>query len=170
MRGTNLRTFRNDIDGEIDIRLLYDQSLQDSIDSLRNLTVFRNEEQNVTLDMVADVSILPRMSQIRRNARQTSLGIGANLEDDLTIDEAKERIENVMQNIELPNGYSWSLQGGFQRQDEDESIMMTNMILALIMIYIVMAALFESLLLPTAVLTSLIFSFTGIFWAFLVKR
>lgn len=168
LRGTNLRTFRNDIDGEIDIRLLYDQSLQDSIDSLRNLTVFRNEEQNVTLDMVADVSILPRMSQIRRNARQTSLGIGANLEDDLTIDEAKERIENVMQNIELPNGYSWSLQGGFQRQDEDESIMMTNMILALIMIYIVMAALFESLLLPTAVLTSLIFSFTGIFWAFLV--
>lgn len=168
LRGTNLRTFRNDVDGEIDIRLLYDESLQDSIDSLRNLTVFRNDVQNVTLDMVADVNILPRMSQIRRNARQTSLGIGANLEEDLTIDEAKERIENVMQNVELPNGYSWSLQGGFQRQDEDESIMMTNMILALIMIYIVMAALFESLLLPTAVLTSLIFSFTGVFWAFLV--
>jgi multidrug efflux pump subunit AcrB len=96
------------------------------------------------------------------------LSIGGNLEADITVDEARERIELIMQNIELPAGYSWSLEGSFQRQDEDEAIMLTNMVLAIIMIYIVMAALFESLLLPTAVLTSLIFSFTGVFWAFLI--
>jgi HAE1 family hydrophobic/amphiphilic exporter-1 len=42
------------------------------------------------------------------------------------------------------------------------------MILAICMIYVVMAALFESLLLPTAVITSLLFSITGVFWAFFV--
>ena len=36
------------------------------------------------------------------------------------------------------------------------------------MIYVVMAALFESLILPTSVITSLLFSFTGVFWAFMV--
>jgi len=165
LRGSNLRTFRNDAQGEINIRLLYDESLQSSVEKLRNLTVFRDANQNVTLDMLADLSIAPRMSQIQRSARQTALGIGANLENELSIEEAQERIESIMQNIELPSGYTWSLEGSFQRQDEDESIMITNMILALIMIYIVMAALFESLLLPTSVLTSLLFSFTGVFWA-----
>jgi hydrophobic/amphiphilic exporter-1 (mainly G- bacteria), HAE1 family len=41
------------------------------------------------------------------------------------------------------------------------------MILAIAMIYIVMAALFESLLLPTAIITSILFSITGVFWALL---
>ncbi|MGB3726559.1 MAG: efflux RND transporter permease subunit [Glaciecola sp.] len=168
LRGTNLRTFRNDAEGEINIRLLYDESLQTSLSKLKNLTVLRDANQNVTLDMLASMTVKPRMSQIQRSSRQTSLDLGANLENDLTIDEAKERIESIMQNVALPSGYSWSLEGSFQRQDEDESIMMTNMLLAIVMIYIVMAALFESLLLPTAVLTSLIFSFTGVFWAFLI--
>ncbi len=168
LRGTNLRTFRNGTDGEINIRLLYDESLQESVDKLKNLTISRSANQNITLDMVANMSVNPRMSQIQRLARQTSLGLGANLEEDYTISEAQESIELIMQNIELPSGYTWSLDGSFQRQDEDETIMITNMILAIIMIYIVMAALFESLILPTAVLTSLIFSFTGVFWAFLI--
>jgi len=168
LRGSNLRTFRGETDGEVSIRLMYDESLQTSVEKLRNLTIFRNENQNVTLDMVASMKVEPRLSQIQRSSRQTSLSIGGNLETDITVDEARERIELIMQNIELPAGYSWSLEGSFQRQDEDESIMLTNMLLAIIMIYIVMAALFESLLLPTAVLTSLVFSFTGVFWAFLI--
>lgn len=168
LRGANLRTFRNDLEGEVAIQLLYDESLKESIEELRNLTVFRSEDQNVTLDMVAEMTIKPRLSQIQRSSRQTSLRIGANLENDLTVEEARERIESILQNIELPSGYSWSLEGSFQRQDEDQAIMLTNMILAICMIYIVMAALFESLLLPTSVLTSLIFSITGVFWAFLI--
>lgn len=168
LRGTNLRTFRNGNEGEINIRLLYDESLQQSIDKLKNVTILRNGNQNVTLDMVANMSINPRMSQIQRRSRQTSLGLGANLNEDFTMSEARKSIELIMQNIALPSGYTWSLDGSFQRQDEDEAIMLTNMILAIIMIYIVMAALFESLLLPTAVLISLVFSFTGVFWAFLI--
>lgn len=168
LRGANLRTFRTETEGEIDIRLLYDESLQSSIDELKNLTVFRQGGQNVTLDMLAEFTIKPRLSQIQRQSRQTSLTIGANLENELTIEEARKSINSAMENISLPGGYTWSLDGSFEQRDEDEGIMLTNMILAICMIYIVMAALFESLLLPTAVLTSLIFSFTGVFWAFLL--
>ncbi|MGS0726882.1 efflux RND transporter permease subunit, partial [Shewanella sp. 0m-11] len=73
----------------------------------------------------------------------------------------------VMDNVNFPAGYGYSLRGGFQKQDEDEAVMATNMILAIAMIYIVMAALFESLLLPTAIITSILFSITGVFWALL---
>jgi HAE1 family hydrophobic/amphiphilic exporter-1 len=60
------------------------------------------------------------------------------------------------------------LDGSFSRQDEANGVMQMNMLLALCMIYVVMAALFESLILPTSVITSLLFSFTGVFWAFMV--
>lgn len=42
----------------------------------------------------------------------------------------------------------------------------TNMLLAVMMIFIVMAALFESLLLPLAVITSIGFAIVGVFWFF----
>lgn len=168
LRGTNLRTFRHAPTGEIDIRLMYDQELQTSLEKLRSLTLVRNDQQHVTLDMVADIKITPRLSRIHRSYRQTSLVIGANLEDGVTTQQARKRIEQVMQHIELPTGYSWSLGGSFKRQDEAQGVMITNMLLAVCMIYVVMAALFESLLLPTSVITSLLFSFTGVFWAFLI--
>ena len=168
LRGSNLRTFRHGDTGEIGIKLLFDESLQHSIDKIRHLALTRVDTQTVTLDMVADLTVAPRLSHINRNYRQTSMTIGANLKEGVTMSDARKRIEQTMAHIELPSGYSWTLDGGFKRQDETNKIMVTNMLLALCMIYIVMAALFESLLLPTAVITSLLFSFTGVFWAFLI--
>jgi HAE1 family hydrophobic/amphiphilic exporter-1 len=165
LRGANLRTFRNDDSGEVSIRLMYDQELQNSVDALKNLTITRQSGQNVTLDMIADISVEPRLADINRSYRQTSLTIGANIEDNFTLEDAQKSIEGVMQHIKLPTGYNWTFDGSIKRQNQNEAAMETNMLLALCMIYIVMAALFESLLLPTAVITSLLFSMTGVFWA-----
>ncbi|BDX06900.1 acriflavin resistance protein [Planctobacterium marinum] len=168
LRGNNLRTFRHGNNGEVDIRLMFDEALQHSIEELKSLPVAREGNKTVTLDMVADLKITSRLSQINRYYRQTAIAIGANMEEGMTLDVAREKIEKIMGNLELPTGYSWSLDGSFRQQREDEAIMQTNMLLAIAMIYIVMAALFESLLLPTAVITSLLFSFTGVFWTFAI--
>lgn len=168
LRGSPLRTFRHDPSGEIDIRLMYGKDLQSSLSRLKGLVVRRDGIQQVTLDQVATIEVARQLSQINRSYRQTALSIGANLDDDFTIEQARNSIEGVMQHIELPTGYRWTLDGSFQRQDEAVGVMLTNMILAVCMIYVVMAALFESMLLPTAVITSLLFSFTGVFWAFFV--
>ncbi|WP_131811752.1 efflux RND transporter permease subunit, partial [Paraglaciecola hydrolytica] len=165
LRGNNLRTFRNGDSGEVAIRVMFDETLQGSIDALKNLTIKRDAAQNVTLDMVATLTIKPRLAQIQRSYRQTSLTIGANLNDDITIEQAKKSISAVMDYIQLPSGYAWTFDGSITRQNLNEDAMQTNMLLAVCMIYIVMAALFESLLLPTAVITSLLFSMTGVFWA-----
>jgi HAE1 family hydrophobic/amphiphilic exporter-1 len=165
LRGSNLRTFRHSETGEVGIRLMFDDSLQESVEQLKNLTIKRNELQNVTLDMVAEMTVEPRLSQINRSYRQTSITIGANMDDDFTIEQAQKSIKSVMEFIELPVGYSWTFDGSIRRQNKNEAVMQTNMLLAVCMIYIVMAALFESLLLPTAVITSLLFSMTGVFWA-----
>lgn len=167
LRGQPLRTYRHGDSGELDIWLNYDLKVKKSIDELKKLPVIEHDGKIITLDNVATMTIKPALSEIRRYNRQTAITIQANL-DDMTLEEAKEKLETTLSTVALPSGYNYSLDGSFVRQDETENIMGQNMILAVCMIYIVMAALFESLLLPTAVITSLLFSFVGVFWAFLI--
>ena len=168
LRGSPLRTFRHDPSGEINIRLMYGKDLQESLAELRALTISRQGIQQITLDQVATITVTEQLSQISRSYRQTALTIGANLEESFTLEQAKSNIEAAMQHIQLPTGYRWTFDGSFNHQDEASAVMQMNMLLAICMIYLVMAALFESLLLPTAVITSLFFSFTGVFWAFFI--
>ena len=166
LRGSQLRSFRHDPNGELRIEMAYEQQWRLSLEKLKQLPIIRIDNRVYTLDSLANIEIQPRFDTIRHYDRQTALSIGANL-DDLTTEEAQEKITQVMETINFPSGYGYSLRGGFQKQDEDEAVMATNMILAIAMIYIVMAALFESLLLPTAIITSILFSITGVFWALL---
>ncbi|MCZ4336473.1 efflux RND transporter permease subunit [Shewanella colwelliana] len=167
LRGAPLRSFRHDPNGELRIELAFENQWRESLEKLKQLPILRIDNRVYTLQSLAQIKIQPRFDTIRHYDRQTALSIGANL-DELTTEEAQKAINKVMQAVDFPPGYNYSLRGGFQRQDEDQAIMATNMILAIAMIYIVMAALFESLLLPTAIITSILFSITGVFWALLL--
>jgi HAE1 family hydrophobic/amphiphilic exporter-1 len=167
LRGSPLRSFRHDPNGELRIEMAYEKEWQKSLEKLKQLPIVRIDQRVYSLDNLASIEIQPRFDTIRHYNRQTALSIGANL-DKLTTEEAQTKIKQVMENIHFPDGYQYSLRGGFERQDEDQSVMATNMLLAIALIYIVMAALFESLLLPTAIITSILFSITGVFWALLL--
>ena len=167
LRGLELRSFRHDPNGEVKIHLLYDQRLKYSLNQLKKLPITQINGQTISLENVAEFKVQPRLTSIYRENRQTALTIGANL-NDVTMEQAKESITLAMNAVNLPAGYSWKLGQGFDQQQGDQQIMVTNMILALAMIYIVMAALFESLLLPAAIISSIIYSIVGVFWFFFI--
>ncbi|MBR9907943.1 MAG: efflux RND transporter permease subunit [Gammaproteobacteria bacterium] len=167
LRGQRLRSYRGDPNGEIDLRVAFAKELEFSLEALYTLPVMQADNRVLTLQDVATITKQPRLGQIRRTDRRTSLNIDANL-NELTVSEARDKLTQVLNQIELPQGYQWSLDGSFQRQQENQSVMLVNTLLAVALIYIVMAALFESILLPTAVITSLLFSIVGVFWALMV--
>lgn len=166
-RGQKLRTVRNQELGEVDLWVKFDRANAQSLQQLQTLPIATVNGRNITLANVADFVQKPQFESIRRYNRQTDLSIGANLAKDVPLDKAREAINKVVEQLNLPAGYKVSLGGSFERQDESQQVMVTNMLLAVAMIYIVMAALFESLLLPTAVIGSLLFSMVGVFWALL---
>ena len=168
LRGTNLRTYRTLEQGELLMRVLYDEKVSHSQAELAALPILNKDGVVISLEQLATLTFAPRLDQIRRFDRQTGIAIRMNLAKDYKMDTAREDIKKVMDQLALPAGYRWSFQGSFQRQDESQQVMLVNMLLAVAMIYIVMAALFESLLLPTAVIGSLLFSLVGVFWAFLL--
>lgn len=168
LRGERLRSYRADPSGELPIRVQFAADYQFSLAQLQALVITPPQQAPVQLMSVASIKTVPQLSEIRRTDRRTAVNIGANL-DELPLSEARAKITDKLANLQLPEGYQWSLDGSFQRQQEAENIMLTNMLLALCMIYIVMAALFESLVLPTAVIMSLLLSIVGVFWALLIS-
>jgi len=167
LRGRNLRSFRHDPQGEVRIEMLFDRQLKYSLAKLKQLPITQFNGQIITLDNLVEFKVKPRLSNITRQNRQTSLSIGANL-DGITTEEAGDKLKEAMKHVSFPQGYQWKLGQGFERQQQERSIMLVNMLLALAMIYIVMAALFESLLLPAAIISSILYSIVGVFWLFLL--
>lgn len=166
LRGQNLRSFRYGDAGEVAVKVAFSQQTQQSLEQLQAIQISSWQGKPVTLGSLARFEIASQPSQINRKNRQTALTIKANLGEDFTLEQAREQITQVLAYKRFPDGYQWSLDGSFSHMDEASQVMQVNMLLAICMIYIVMAALFESLLLPTAVIVSLLYSFTGVFWTF----
>lgn len=168
IRGQNLRTFRNKQVGELRVQLKFEDDYRSSIDGLKTLPILKTDNKVITLAQVADITQVPRFNRIYRTNRQTSLLLTANLKEGVTLETAEAAINKAMENVNLPHGYQWSLDGSFSRIKQNGSIMLRNTLLAVALIYIVMAAMFESLLLPTAVLMSLLLSIVGVFWTLFI--
>ena len=66
--------------------------------------------------------------------------------------------------MNLPPGYSWSFGERIQQQDQQTQQMLVNYLLALLLVYIVMASQFESLAHPFAILVSIPFALWGAAW------
>jgi HAE1 family hydrophobic/amphiphilic exporter-1 len=166
MRGENLREFRGDL-GEVEVRLAFRESDKQSIDQLANLPLYTSEGQRITLGTVANCRVVTAPDTIRRTDRQTAVILSANLADEESLETVRPRIENLMDEFDLPPGYRWKFGRGFDRQDETQQMMATNIILGIACIFLVMAALFESLLFPfSIILGSIVFSIFGVFLFF----
>ena len=166
MRGENLREFRDE-SGEVAVRLAFRDDDKQSIEQLANLPLYTPEGRRITLGSVASLRIGGSPATIRRTDRQTAVILSANLEEDVSAEDVRPRVKSLMEQIELPPGYSWKEGRGFERNDETADMMATNILLGIACIFLVMAALFESMLLPfSIILGSIVFSIFGVFLFF----
>ncbi len=167
LRGEQLSQYRG-ANGEVDIRLAYQKQDRETLEQLRNLQLYNAQGQAIRLDSVVDFSVAEGPTSIEHVNRAASIGVTIGLGPKVSFDEVRPQIKRVMDGINLPPGYQWTFGEGVQQDDADTQTMVTNMLLAALMIYIVMAALFESLLHPAAILSGIVFSIFGVFWFFLI--
>lgn len=166
MRGENLREFRGEF-GEVAVRLAFRDDEKQSIEQLANLSLYTLSGERITLGSVATLHIAQSPDTIRRTDRQTSVVLSGNLEDNTGLDDIRPTVVSLMDQFKLPPGYSWKFGRGFERQDETQQMMATNILLGIACIFLVMAALFESLLFPfSIILGSIVFSMFGVFLFF----
>src|SRR5690606_12428306 len=105
-------------------------------------------------------------SAIQRIDRSTALRITANLASGKTMPEARKEIGAALGAVAFPPGYRWSFGQGFDREDQAGKQMLFNTLIALVLVYVVMCAMFESLIFPAAILLTFVFSIFGVYWLF----
>lgn len=165
LRGTPLREFRRG-ETEVPVWVRFDGAQQFGIEDLSSLNLRTPSGESIPLLSVVRVDVQASSTQVFRQNRRTTLNIQSNLGEKATIQDARKAMEEVLAQVTMPPGYQWSFDGAFRQDDEAGAQMAMNTIIALVMIYVVMAAVFESLLFPAAIMSSIVFSIFGVFWLF----
>ncbi|PHS19543.1 MAG: acriflavin resistance protein [Kangiella sp.] len=166
LRKQQLKTFRGDY-GETDITLTFKGQNKSTMSDLTSIPIELPNGQQTRLDTLASFAVVHSLPSIQRVNRRTSMNLQMEYsEEDTSSEKLKKATTALMEQIELPEGYTWQFGRGVDFNTRDQEIMMNNMLLALLMIFVVMAALFESLLFPFAVITSVVYAFAGVYWYF----
>ncbi|KGM57665.1 acriflavin resistance protein [Lysobacter arseniciresistens ZS79] len=166
LRGAQLRDFRQG-ENEVPVWVRFEGAESFGVEDIAGFTVRAPDGRTVPLMAMVDVAVLPAATEIRRNNRQTTLTIQAGLAGETTVPEARQVMEQTMESVAFPPGYGYSFDGSaFERDSDAQKQMFFNLIIALVMIYVVMAAVFESLLFPSAIMSCVLFSVFGVFWLF----
>ena len=166
LRGENLREFRGEF-GEVAVRVAFRENDRQNVEQLADLPLYTPDGRRITLGSIARLHIGTSPDTIRRTDRQTAVILSGALDDETSMDDVRPRVESMMEQIDLPPGYSWKFGRGFERVDDTQQTMTTNLLLGIACIFLVMAALFESLVLPfSIILGSILFSIFGVFLFF----
>ncbi|MDB4021195.1 efflux RND transporter permease subunit [Litorivicinus sp.] len=160
--GRTLQTFFED-GIEIDVQLSLNQDERDRLFTLDRLPIVTPEGRVVPLPVVASFESRRGLDMLRRTDGQLSVVVSADVNaltanaSEILSDIRGAKIDRITETF----GLKTSIQGRAQDQEETFSDMKTGVILALIMIYIILAWVFSSYSWPFAVLIAIPLGLTG---------
>jgi HAE1 family hydrophobic/amphiphilic exporter-1 len=148
-------------DRTIDIRLRADEKYRDSAVDLSNLSISQTGTTAIPLSAVAEVVEAEGPAEIRRADGERVALITANLVG-RDLGSASEDIQQALEEMTFPAGFDWRIGGQRQEMETSFQSMRFAILLAVFMVYLVMASQFESLLHPFVILFSVPFSVVGV--------
>ena len=160
----NDKTRFKDQGEEYNIKIMLDQADQNSIESVRNLTLHNQQGSTVFLKDVATVYEVDGQSVRERTDRMSSMKVYAATVNRSLGDIVKD-IEDKVELTAFPVGTDVHFMGAAENMKESMESLLMSLGIGIILIYFVMVGLYESLLSPFVVLFSIPVSFVGAFLA-----
>ena len=133
------------------------------LEDLRQIPIANSGGRSVLLGDVADFEVIERPREIQRENRKVRVSVRGTYEGE-DWGATQKIIEEMMNAYHLPAGYSWSWNDRIVEQANEDAEMGVNFLLALVLVYLVMASLFESLTQPFAILFAIPFALPGTAW------
>ena len=149
-------------EGEIDVILQLQGEDELSLQELQNIQFENRDGEMIPLYAVVDYQYEKGPLSIRRDDRKGVLQITANAErgGGMFLNQMiQDRLESELQ---LPAGYSFSFGRQWMRFQEGQQQSLFAVIMAVVLMYIIMAALFESFIHPLTILFCVPFSIIGV--------
>lgn len=177
MYGLNLSTaanaLRNRINGSIasrfredgeeyDIKVMYSPEYRTSITDIEEILLYNAAGQGVRVRDVGKVVERFTPPTIERKDRERIITVST-VVSGVPMSQVVQQSMAEIDKMDLPVGVNIDLAGSYEDQQDSFGDLLTLAALIIILVYIVMAAQFESYTYPGIIMTSLMFAFSGVF-------
>ena len=161
MSGTVASYYREEGE-EYNIRVRYAPEFRTSIEDLENIVIYNSAGMGIRvrdLGTIVESKVPPTIQRKNRERYITVTGIMARGK---ALSDGVEMVDAIMEETPLPSHMSWRIGGDYEEQQKMFGDMLLLMALIIILVYMVMASQFESLLGPFVIMFSIPFALVGV--------
>jgi HAE1 family hydrophobic/amphiphilic exporter-1 len=148
-------------DTEIDITLRLDETARGDLDQLLQMPLSYVSGQPIILNRVVNVEDSQTPASISRAARQRVLTVDSGVSGRAVGDVTDDVEAAIKEQVEFPVGYGFKLVGMSEMQREIFSDLFSAIALAIVLVYMLLVALYQSWLQPLAIMFSLPVTLVG---------
>jgi HAE1 family hydrophobic/amphiphilic exporter-1 len=149
---------------EVPLRIEFDEAEVAGLPTLADLSVF-GEQGAVPLSSLAGLSFSKGARSIFRRNGKTSFTLEAKVDDPLQVLTVTEAGLRALEELDLPRGYSIDRSDSALRQQQEEfGELRKAFALSVVLVFLLMGILFESVMLPFSVLFTIPFAVLGSLW------
>lgn len=161
INGSIMSFFREDGD-EYNIRVRYAPEFRTSIEDIENIVLYGGAGQAVRLSEVAKIVEGHTPPTITRKDRERLVTISGIVAKGYALSDAVTLAQRCIDEADIPSEFLVKIAGDYEDQQEAFSDMFMLIALIIILVYVVMASQFESLLDPFVIMFSVPFAITGV--------
>lgn len=140
-----------------------------TLDDIKNLTFTYTDQQGndteVALKDICTFEETTTLSTILRDSQNRYITVSAGVDDDHNVTLVSRKIQDSLKKITVPDGYSIEMTGEDETISDAMSQLVLMLVLAVIFIYLIMVAQFQSLASPFIIMFTIPLAFTGGFFA-----
>jgi HAE1 family hydrophobic/amphiphilic exporter-1 len=162
LAGSAVSTFRPQGTTGWDINVILNPDERARVEQVGQIPIVTPAGQTIQLGQVANATTSTGPTRVDRRDRQRSVYVTADLNGRVAGDVAKD-IQASLDKLNVPSGYKVTQGGDAQSQSETFGQILTALGLSVLLMYMLMVALFESLVFPLMIMFSLPLAVVGAF-------
>ncbi len=143
-----------------------------TVDDIKNMTfTYTNQdgdESDISLSDICMIEQTQTLSTIHRDSQTRYITVSGSVDEDHNVTLVSDKVKSKLDKIDMPEGYSASMEGEDETINESMSQLGLMLLLAVVFIYLIMVAQFQSLLSPFIIMFSIPLAFTGGFIALFI--
>ena len=156
---------------EYDIIVRLDEKFRSSITDIENFLIPDGNGQKIRLKELGSIREYYSPPNIERKSKQRYLKVSISPAAGVPIGQIAIYAQQIIDGIEdVPSDVSFYLGGSYEDQQESFSSLTMLLLLSLMLVYVVMAAQFESFKMPFIIMMAIPFAFTGVVLALLMTN
>lgn len=161
-RGTDAMQITNSDDEVRGVHVAYDADVTDTKAHLKKLLVQTSDGNTVPLSDVADLKTGKSPVTINRDGQERSVQFTVQYSNKTTLGEFKSSVQDKIDDLDLDDAIDVSYTGDFDLLQDTTKQLAMAFLLAVVLVYLVMAAQFESFKYPFVILLSIPLIFIGV--------